>query len=92
MSRNPVMPGERAFLEAVRVFAPVIGYGNMMEIVSHAWFLDLEKKYGQGAAAFTVGPIVGALPDKAREKYIERVRSDELFKEKGEENGTKEST
>ena len=65
---------ERAFLFAVRTFAP-IGYGRMMQIISHEWF----RKDRMGAKL--ANTAYGLLPKNEREAYSRLAERDPVFRD-----------
>ena len=67
------MRQEEAFLEIVKAFKS-IGYGRMMQIISHQWYQ--EDRNG----AHTVVAAVGNLRPDDQRAFAELVRQDPLFR------------
>lgn len=66
---------ERIFLAVVRRCAAVIGYGRMMQIISHEWWRR------DPIGALTVGTCYALLPADDRTANEEIARADKIFQE-----------
>jgi hypothetical protein len=77
MERNQL---EYTFLSVIRQYK-IIGYGNMMDIISREWYQELETEYGSGAGVgtFIVGQALGTLPEKEQADYLDALHADPLF-------------
>ncbi|WP_339193908.1 hypothetical protein MKY95_19170 [Paenibacillus sp. FSL P4-0176] len=60
-------------IEAVKDLGERIGYGNLMDIASALWSVDLEDKYGISTGAFvpTVLPFINKKDRKITEARLE---------------------
>lgn len=65
---------ERIFLSLVRTMKH-IGYGRMMQIISHEWFRH------DPTGALITGTCYGLLGEKLREAYEDLAKGDRLFKD-----------
>ena len=72
------VPAERMFLEFVRANKQ-IGYGRMMQIISHEWYRAYEGDRAVQLGVFDGGRCVGMLPKEDRELYELTCRSDPVF-------------
>lgn len=67
---------DRAFLDFVQQNRSV-GYGRMMQIVSHEWYRDFRRTGGPVSGVLIVNACLGSLPPDEQEEFMRMAESED---------------